>query len=178
MVLAPAGRHFSSFLSSLHGLCRKMGRLVLVYVFFSLAARRAFAPLQPQNKIILSETGFYTPPQLEGKLATDTFTPAPAPVVYEISGALGGGFLYTGAEAENSAAKFSKESVPPVCPSRTPEIASDFQDFGRDGFGWKVASDLRFRVAISEPTTPSFCGISGDLAPSTRKAPAIAIVRS
>ena len=29
---------------------------------------------------------------------------------------------------------------------------------------WKVASDLRFRAAISEPKTPSFCGISGDLA--------------
>ena len=42
---------------------------------------------------------------------------------------------------------------------------------------WKVASDLRFRSAISEPKTPSFCGISGDLAPSTRKSLAIAIVR-
>ena len=42
---------------------------------------------------------------------------------------------------------------------------------------WTVASDLRFRAAISEPETPSFCGISGDLAPSTRKSLAIAIVR-
>ena len=42
---------------------------------------------------------------------------------------------------------------------------------------WKVASDLRFRAAISEPKTPSFCGIAGDLAPSTRKSLAIAIVR-
>ena len=42
---------------------------------------------------------------------------------------------------------------------------------------WKVASDLRFRAAISEPKTPSFCGISGGLAPSTRKSLAIAIVR-
>ena len=42
---------------------------------------------------------------------------------------------------------------------------------------WKVASDLRFRAAISEPQTPSFCGISGDLAPSTRKSLAITIVR-
>ena len=42
---------------------------------------------------------------------------------------------------------------------------------------WKVASDLRFRAAISEPKTPSFCRISGDLAPSTRKSQAIAIVR-
>ena len=42
---------------------------------------------------------------------------------------------------------------------------------------WKVASDLRFQAAISEPKTPSFCGISGDLAQSTRKSPAIAIVR-
>ena len=40
---------------------------------------------------------------------------------------------------------------------------------------WKVASDLRFRAAISQPKTPSFCGISGDLAPSTRKLLAIAI---
>ena len=29
---------------------------------------------------------------------------------------------------------------------------------------WKVASDLRFRAVMSEPTTPSFCRISGDLA--------------
>ena len=38
----------------------------------------------------------------------------------------------------------------------------------------KVASDLRFRAAISEPKTPSFFEISGDLAPSTRTSPAIA----
>ena len=42
---------------------------------------------------------------------------------------------------------------------------------------WKVASDLRFEAAISEPKNPFFCGIPGDLAPSTRKALAIAIVR-
>ena len=42
---------------------------------------------------------------------------------------------------------------------------------------WKVASDWRFRAAISEPKTPSLCGMSGDLAPSTRKSLAIAIVR-
>ena len=42
---------------------------------------------------------------------------------------------------------------------------------------WKVASDLRFRAAISEPQTPSFCGISGGLAQSTRKSLAIAMVR-
>ena len=42
---------------------------------------------------------------------------------------------------------------------------------------WKVASDLRFRAAMSEPKTPSFCRISGDLAPSTRKSLAIATVR-
>ena len=68
------------------------------------------------------------------------------------------------------------------CPSRTPEIAR----FPRQEkvmlhcdlrVRWKVASDLRFRAAISEPKTPSFCGISGDLAPSTRKSLAIAIVR-
>ena len=41
---------------------------------------------------------------------------------------------------------------------------------------WKVASDLRFLAAISEPKTP-FCEISGDLVPSTRKSLAIAIVR-
>ena len=42
---------------------------------------------------------------------------------------------------------------------------------------WKVASNLRFQAAVSEPKTPSFCRISGDLAPSTRKSLAIAIVR-
>ena len=41
----------------------------------------------------------------------------------------------------------------------------------------KVASDLRFRAAISDVKTPSFCRIPGDLAPSTRKSLAIAIVR-
>ena len=39
---------------------------------------------------------------------------------------------------------------------------------------WKVAGDLRFRVAISEAETPCFCGISDALAPSTRKSLAIA----
>ena len=64
------------------------------------------------------------------------------------------------------------------CPSRTPEIASDFRGFAlRFSVRWKVASDLGFRVAISEAETPSFCGISGDLVPSTRKSLAIAIVR-
>ena len=68
------------------------------------------------------------------------------------------------------------------CPSRTPEIAQcltedkamlhcDFR------VRWKVASDLRFGAAISEPETPSFCGISRDLAPSAQKSLAIAIVR-
>ena len=44
---------------------------------------------------------------------------------------------------------------------------------------WKVASDMRFRTAISESETPSFCGISGGfkLAPSMRKTLAIAILR-
>ena len=68
------------------------------------------------------------------------------------------------------------------CPSRTPEIAR----FPRQEKAmlhcdlrvrWKVDSDLRFRAAISEPKTPSFCGISGDLAQSTRKSLVIAIVR-
>ena len=68
------------------------------------------------------------------------------------------------------------------CPSRTQEIAR----FPRQETAmthcdlrvrWKVASDLRFQAAISESKTPSCCGISGDLAPSTRKSLAIAIVR-
>ena len=45
------------------------------------------------------------------------------------------------------------------------------------GVRWKVVSDLRFRAAISEPKTPSFCGISGGLAPSAQKSLVIAIVR-
>ena len=53
------------------------------------------------------------------------------------------------------------------CPSRTPEIAR----FPKQETAmmhcdlrvqWKVASDLRFRAAISEPKTSSCCGISGD----------------
>ena len=44
-----------------------------------------------------------------GKNRHGHFHPSPAPVVYKISGPMGGGFLYTtGAEAENSAVKFSK----------------------------------------------------------------------
>ena len=68
------------------------------------------------------------------------------------------------------------------CPSRTPEIARFLKQEKAMlhcdlRVRWKVASDLRFRAAISEPKTPSFCGISGDLAQSTRKSLAIAIVR-
>ena len=70
--------------------------------------------------ILNSETGFCHTPPLEGKIATDTFTPSPAPVVYKISGPMGGGFSYTtGAEAENSAVKLSKESVPPLYKNRS-----------------------------------------------------------
>ena len=72
---------------------------------------------------MILETGFYTPPPLEGKIATDTFTPSQAPVVYKISGPMRGGFLYTtGAEAENSAVKFSKESVPTLYKNRSSMI--------------------------------------------------------
>ena len=68
------------------------------------------------------------------------------------------------------------------CPSRTPEIARFLRQEKTMlhcdlRVRWKVASDLRFWAAIPEPKTPSFCGISGDLAPSTRKSLAIAIVR-
>ena len=68
------------------------------------------------------------------------------------------------------------------CPSRTPEIARFLRQekamlHCNARVRWKVASDLRFRAAISEAKTPSFCRISGDLAPSTRKSLAIAIVR-
>ena len=65
------------------------------------------------------------------------------------------------------------------CPSRTPEIASDFRDLAfrfKGAMDPKVASDLRFRVAVSGPKPLSFCGISGDLAPSTWKSLAITIV--
>ena len=51
------------------------------------------------------------------------------------------------------------------CPSRTPEIARDFREFAlRFKGAMESPSDLRVRVAISEPKTSSFCGISGDLA--------------
>ena len=56
------------------------------------------------------------------------------------------------------------------CPSRPPEIArlprQDKAMLHCDlRVRWKVASDLRFQAAISEPKIPSFCRISGDLAP-------------
>ena len=70
---------------------------------------------------LFSKTEFYTTPPLEAKIATDTLNPFPAPVVYKISGPKGEAFLYTtGAEDENSAAKFSKESVPPVYKIQSP----------------------------------------------------------
>ena len=65
------------------------------------------------------------------------------------------------------------------CPSQTPEIARFLRQDKKNMLHcdlrvrWKVASDLRFRAAISAPKTPSFCGISGDLAQSTRKSLAI-----
>ena len=66
------------------------------------------------------------------------------------------------------------------CPSRTPEFArfltEDKAMLHCDlRVRWKVASDLRFGAAISEPETRSFCGISGDLTPSMQKSLAIAI---
>ena len=68
------------------------------------------------------------------------------------------------------------------CPTRTPKIArcrrQDTAMLHCDlSVRWKVASDLRFRATILEPKTSSFCRISGDLAQSTWKSPAIAIVR-
>ena len=55
-------------------------------------------------------------------------------------------------------------------PSADPRNCSDFRDKLHCDLRvrWKVASDLRFRAAISEPKTPSFCGISGDLALSSQ----------
>ena len=56
--------------------------------------------------------GFYTA-LLEGNIARDSLASFPTPAVYNISGHMGGGFVYTtGAEAENSAINFSKESAP------------------------------------------------------------------
>ena len=58
--------------------------------------------------------------------------PSPAPVVHKISGPMGGRFSYTtGAEAENSAVKFSKESVPPLLKKKKP--SSTFVGGGRGG---------------------------------------------
>ena len=78
-----------------------------------------FHTLCPEN--LLSEAEFYTPPPLEAKIATDTLNPFPAPVVYKISGPKGEGFVYTtGAEADNSAVRFAKESVPPLYKIQSP----------------------------------------------------------
>ena len=68
------------------------------------------------------------------------------------------------------------------CPSRTPEIVaiSETRESNaalRFKGAMEIASDLRFGVAISKPKTHCFCRKSGDLTPSTRKSPAIAMVR-
>ena len=56
------------------------------------------------------------------------------------------------------------------CPSQTPEKRFPRQEKAMLHCDlrvrWKVASDLRFQAAISEPKTPAFCRISGDLAPA------------
>ena len=92
-----------------------------------------------------SATQFYTPPPLEGKIAMDTLTPFPAPVVYKTSGPMGEGILYTtGAEAENSAVNFSKESVPPLYKNRSSK------EWGKNRYviGWKLPwRFLSFRLA-------------------------------
>ena len=67
-------------------------------------------------------------------------------------------------------------------PTRTPEIARFLRQEPAMmhcdlRVRLKVASDLRFRAAISEPKTPSFCGISGDWLRQRGKSLAIAIVR-
>ena len=64
------------------------------------------------------------------------------------------------------------------CPPRTPEIAaiSETRESNaalRSKGALKVASDVRFQAV----KTSSFCGVSLDLAPSMRKALAIAIMR-
>ena len=69
----------------------------------------------------------------------------------------------------------ASSAVPLVSPLVKTRDSNDALRF--KGVRWKVASDLRFRAAISEPKTPFCCGISGDLAQSTRKSVAIAIVR-
>ena len=65
--------------------------------------------LEVLEKVFLSETGSYTPPPLEGQIASDTLTPSSAPVACQILGPMGGGFLCTtGAETENSAVNLQK----------------------------------------------------------------------
>ena len=68
-------------------------------------------------------TGSYTPPLLEETIATDTLTSSPAPVVYKISGLVGGGFLYvTGVEAENSAVNFLKRISTTTVKNQSPRF--------------------------------------------------------
>ena len=65
---------------------------------------------------------------LEGKIATDALTSFPALVAYQISGPMGGGFLYTtSAEAKNSAVTFSNISGPPLYKNQSPRnVSCDF----------------------------------------------------
>ena len=65
------------------------------------------------------ETGFHTPPPLEGQIARDTFTPLPSTLVF--LGPWDEKCLYTtGAEAEHFAVNFSKKSVQPLYKNQFP----------------------------------------------------------
>ena len=78
------------------------------------------------------------------KIATDTFTPSPAPVVYNISGPMGERYLYTtGAEAENSAVEFSKDSVPPLYKNRSSKNGVHVE-LPRMGGHLRLFSDISF----------------------------------
>ena len=60
------------------------------------------------------------PPPLEGTLATDTSTPSCVPVVYKISGPMGGDFTSPiGAESFKFSGILSKESAPPLYQSQS-----------------------------------------------------------
>ena len=58
------------------------GRHSEVYVKLAQWASVTILSLKANNW----KTGFYTPPPLEGKIAKDSFTPSPPPVMYKISG--------------------------------------------------------------------------------------------
>ena len=84
-------------------------RYVQWHSTFQVSQCIALCPLPPPANPNSWRQRSCTPPASKGNIATDTLILSPAPVVYNTSGPMGGGVLYTGPAAENSAVNLSKK---------------------------------------------------------------------